>query len=518
MTAPHFKLEDYRTVLKLITDSCYFTSIDLKDAYFSLTIKKDHRKYLRFRFENKTYEFNCLPFGLNLGPYIFTKITRPVLKYLRERNIICSAYLDDFLIIERNKEECARNVKSVYDLLSKLGFILNLDKSELIPKQKIIYLGFKINSVEMTISLPQARKEKVLERLSVFLNKKVCRIREFARLIGTLVATKPAVKYGWLHLKNLERVKYIALSLKNNDYNAKMILPDCLKTEFIWWLDKIPNSKQPIRNKSFKMEIYSDASKTGWGANCGEDKTHGFWNQDEKLFHINYLELLAAFNALKTFAKNIFNENLILRIDNVTAIASINKMGSVQYKNLNEISRKIWDWCESKNIFVYASYISSSRNSIADSESRIKNVSTEYELNDNIFHEITMKLGVPNIDLFASYQNKKCDKFISWHPDPEAICVDAFTINWDTYYFYAFPPLSQIGKVLEKIVHDKATGILVVPDWPSQFWYPRFKELLIEKPLKFQPFDGLLLSPFRSQGHPLQKATLVAGKLFGGHL
>lgn len=368
----------------------------------------------------------------------------------------------------------------------------------------------------MTIGLPQVRKVSVIKKLLEIKNKKVCHIREFARLIGTLVATKPAVKYGWLHLKNLEREKYIALSLKHNDYNAKMLVPNYLQTEFNWWLNIIPNSKQLIKSRPFKMEIFSDASKTGWGANCGNAKTHGFWTKAETLLHINCLELVAAFNGLKTFARFITNENILLRVDNITAIASINKMGRVQYKYLNKISQEIWDWCESRNIFILASYISSSENIIADSESRIKNVFTEYELNKNVFREITLNLGSPEIDLFASYQNKKCDKFISWHPDPESMCVDAFTINWTRYFFYAFPPFSLIGKVLEKIVNDEATGILVVPDWPSQSWYPQFKELLIKKPLKFPYFKDLLLSPFRLTEETLPRTTLVAGRLFGG--
>lgn len=518
ITAPHFKIEDHRTVLKLITDSCFFCSIDLKDAYFSLAVKDKYQRYLRFCHEGQTYQFTCLPFGLNIAPYIFTKITRPILKYFRERNILCSAYLDDFIIIANTYTECLKNTNVVYNLLSDLGFNINYSKCKLTPSQEITYLGFTINSIKMTIRLPEERKNKVLGILKLFLNKKSCYIRDFAKLLGTLVATKPAVKYGWLHLKSMEREKHIALSLNNNSYSAKMALPRYIKTEILWWMNNIPISKKPIKEKPFRIEIFTDASNTGWGANCGRFKTHGFWNENEKQCHINYLELLAAFNGLKTFAKHLSNENILLRIDNITAIASINKMGSVRFKKLNDISHKIWQWCESKNNFIHAAYISSSKNVIADSESRITNTNTEYELSKDVFQKIINILGTPNIDLFASYQNTKCEKFISWQPDPESMCVDAFTVNWKAYYFYAFPPFSLIGRVLEKIVLEKASGILVVPDWPSQFWYPRFKDLLTSEPLKFSYFDGLILSPFRSTLDHLQNITLVAGKLYGGRL
>lgn len=147
-----------------------------------------------------------MPFGLNLGPYIFTKITRPILQYLRGQNIVCSANFRWFLVITKNQED-SKDVKVICDLLSSLlGFWLNLNKSELIPKQEITYLGFNINSNDMTVGLPQCRKDKILGKISMFLNRKSCKIRDFAGLIWTLIAVKPAVKYWWLHIK-MERQK-----------------------------------------------------------------------------------------------------------------------------------------------------------------------------------------------------------------------------------------------------------------------------------------------------------------------
>ena len=40
-------------------------------------------------------------------------------------------------------------------------------------------------------------------------------------------------------------------------------------------------------------------------------------------------------------------------------------------------------------------------------------------------------------------------------PDPTAEAIDAFTLNWHTLKFYAFPPFSIMPKVLKKIQTDK---------------------------------------------------------------
>lgn len=83
ITTDHFKIEDLRTVLKLITKNCYMSKIDLKDAYYLIKIHPYSRKFLRFQFEQELYEFNVLPFGLSTAPYIFTKIMKPIIRLLR---------------------------------------------------------------------------------------------------------------------------------------------------------------------------------------------------------------------------------------------------------------------------------------------------------------------------------------------------------------------------------------------------------------------------------------------------
>lgn len=74
ITAPHFKLEDIRTAKNIISKNCYMASVDLKDAYFLIPIHYKYKKFLRFNFQGKTFEFQCLPFGLCTAPYLFTKI------------------------------------------------------------------------------------------------------------------------------------------------------------------------------------------------------------------------------------------------------------------------------------------------------------------------------------------------------------------------------------------------------------------------------------------------------------
>ena len=138
---------------------------------------------------------------------------------------------------------------------------------------------------------------------------------------------------------------------------------------------------------------------------------------------------------------------------------------------------------------------------------------TEWELADWAFDSILHKFGSPEIDLFTSYLNAKCVKFISWKNDPQSLAVDAFTMSWTNFYFYAFPPFSLILKVMRKIIIDKAEGIVVAPYWPTQPWFPLYKSLAISPLITLGPNNNLLTSLF-CQSHPLaNKLSLVAAVL-----
>lgn len=115
-------------------------------------------------------------------------------------------------------------------------------------------------------------------------------------LLGKLTAVCPGVRYGWLYTKLFERQKFLALRNSNQNLNAKMSLPEHLSSDFSWWIRRLPTAKNFIWSENFALEIFSDASNTGWGISCSEGRTGGgSWSVKEQQHHINYLELQAVF-------------------------------------------------------------------------------------------------------------------------------------------------------------------------------------------------------------------------------
>ena len=155
-------------------------------------------------------------------------------------------------------------------------------------------------------------------------------------------------------------------------------------------------------------------------------------------------------------------------------------------------------------------------NVIADEKSRVFDDKTEWKLNAQMFQHLVRMLVTPDIDLFASRLNFQLKPYVSWMPDPEACHVDAFTFDWGNYTFYAFPPFSILSRVIKKIETDGDTGILVVPDWPTQAWYSVLRRMMIAQPIRLTWQTNLVSLPFWEGPHPLgRKLQLMACYLCG---
>lgn len=107
------------------------------------------------------------------------------------------------------------------------------------------------------------------------------KIREFAKLLGVLTAATPAVAYSPTFCKRLERYKYLALVFNDNNYEGKLNINKRMLEDLSWWQKNVITGSNPIRTNEFKIEIFSDASLTEWGASCAGVSTHypGFLEQ-----------------------------------------------------------------------------------------------------------------------------------------------------------------------------------------------------------------------------------------------
>ena len=219
-----------------------------------------------------------------------------------------------------------------------------------------------------------------------------------------------------------------------------------------------------------QVTMTTDASQTRWGC----IPTGGSWNPEEADRHINYLETMAVFLGVQSFSDQVPDKHVKVLVDNTTAMACINQMGTCHSIDINSLMIKIWQW-------LTVAHIPGKDNIIADGgESRKSCRETEWALNPQIYQDAIAHLGqTPDIDLFASRLKYKCKLYAFYQPDPGAFVINALHLAWDSPNFYAFPPFCVIQKVLQKIRKDSATGVILVPYWPTQAWWPVLTNMLV---------------------------------------
>ena len=179
--------------------------------------------------------------------------------------------------------------------------LVNLDKLELEPKQIFDFVGYqfdlKVGRVRPTPDRWQNLQEKILE----ILGQPTCPVWQFMSLIGLLTATEKQVHLGRLHMRPIQW--HLKNSWRVPESLEKVIpIPKSLHPHLQWWLqeDNVL-SGQPLHPIKHALQLFTDASKEGWGAHLNERTARGSWSLPESKLHINYLELKAVLLALKEF-------------------------------------------------------------------------------------------------------------------------------------------------------------------------------------------------------------------------
>jgi hypothetical protein len=508
----HFKMESLKQAIHMIRPGAYLASIDIKDAFYSVPIHTSHKKYLKFIWKATPYQFEAMPNGYLDAMRIFAKLLKPVFNTLRKLGFVSIIYVDDTLLYGDTYNECLENVKATLHMLQELGFIIHSTKSVLVPTQRIIFLVFIFDTVAMTITLTDEKKSKIKRLAREVLNKDVS-IRTVSKFIGNLTSSFEGVPQGRLYYRHIEFDKSVSLKLSKGDYEGACYLsPEALE-EVEWWDDNIDQAFGKLKSiPRIDYVIHTDASNDGWGASDGVfPDINGRWSIREQFMHINAQELKAIELAIKSYLPlNRDIRHVRIKSDNTTAISYVNKQGGTHCMALNDLAVDIWEFCMQEGVHISAAHIPGAHNILADTASRVFSDSAEWAIPQKVFDNITKKLGRPQVDMFASRLNKKLDAYASWQPDPESCIIDSMSVSWENTFIYLFPPFSMFWPILSKIEQDRVPqAIIIMPDWPTQSWYPRILKKQLKPPISLS--SKKLYLPGTTKKHPLApKLRLLA--------
>lgn len=519
-----FKMDTLTTALTLVTPHCWMASLDLRHAYYSVGMAEKHWKYLKFMWQGKRYKFTCLPNGYSAGPRKFTKILKPVLALLRCHGYTMLPYIDDTFITSISHDHCMESVDRAANLLENVGFEVHAEKSVFEPTTRIVFLGYVIDSALMIVALDEHKSASVKKMFKQALSKKYLSLRELAQIIGKIISLLPASKWGRLHYRALEMLKIrelkkqkINLFVQDYDYSQTCILTCDARDDIGWWIENVQSVFNYIVPPNPDIEIRTDASGFAWGAYCSGVYANGHFSEKEMPLSINTKETLAIKYGLFSFEKELTGKNVLVRTDNMTALAYVKNQGGTKSDLRNKIAKQIWFWCQKNDIWLSIAHIPGIENVEADSASRNLNERTEWSLNQAVFDILNEEFGPLDIDLFASRLNKKLPIYVSWQPDPYAMYIDAFSLNWSEFNsMFLFPPFRLIGRCLQKLWTELQQGslaVMVAPLWTTQPWWSllaRFQHTIVMLPSRPAPVK-LPWDPV--QDHPLQSLQLLAVSL-----
>ena len=479
------------------------TSIDLKDTYFHIPIQEQSRKYLRFHVQGRAYQFKALPFSLSTAPLEFTVVAKEVKLMAMHKCIRIHQYLDNWLVRARSHHICLQHTRILVKMCQDVGWLVNTEKSELEPKQVFDFVGYQFHLRSGLVRPTPDRWQNLQAKVQALLLVPTCPVRQFMSLIGLLTATEKQVHLGWLHMRPIQ------WHLKNNwrvpESIEKVIpIPRSLHPHLQWWLEESNVLQgQPMHPVKHALQIFTDASKEGWGAHLDERTARGCWSLPESKLHINYLELKAVVLALKEFQNICSGRIVLVATDNTTVVSYINKEGGMRSGPLCALLWRILTWCTKKQVTLKARHIPGRLNVVANKLSRLgQTIQTEWSLLPEVFKTLCNRWHLPQIDLFATRFNKKLPQFVSPVPDPLAIAVDALTLPWEDLDAYAFPPTAILGKVVEKLQDSPCRRIiLIAPGWPNMPWFWDLVTMSSRVPLSRPNLPNLLTRPFNQIPH-----------------
>ena len=373
-TVSYATIDDAIRLIKRSGRGCYLAKTDIKNAFRIIPIHPDDYHLLGMKWKGEYYYDRCMPMGCRSSCKTFETLSTAVEWIAREKLRIKSILhlLDDFLIINGTYKACAQQLELFIQTCSYLGIPIAPEKT-VGPASVLSFAGIELDSNRMEARLPTDKVAKCTQLIGNFLKRKRVSLKELQSLIGLLNFACSVVKPGRAFLR---RLIDLTIGIKCAHFSIRLSRES--KKDLRVWQSFLSgfNCKSFFLSEywlnSFKLNLFTDASGAlGFGAIFGKHWCYGEWPPGWAYRNIAILEFYPIVLSLYLWGHEMRNQCILFFTDNEALVHVINKQ-SCRDKQLMFFVRKLVLVCLHNNIVFKAKHVPGSKNTLADSLSRLQ--------------------------------------------------------------------------------------------------------------------------------------------------
>ncbi|KAH0621469.1 hypothetical protein JD844_022821 [Phrynosoma platyrhinos] len=223
-----------------------------------------------------------------------------------------------------------------------------------------------------------------------------------------MASTTFVTAWAQLHFRPLQSWFLSVFDPVQDSPSRCLAVPRAVARSLRWWLDPANVcSGMPFSLPQPQLSLTTDALMEGWKAHVNDLMIHGHWNKNEKMLHMNELEMLAVLKALRAFEPVLRGKVVLLSTDNITVMYCLNKQGGTKSPPLLQASLQVWNWCLAHNIVLQAIHLPGQENEL-DQLSRSADSCHEWRLHPEAVARLFRLWGEPEVDAFATHLNSHC--------------------------------------------------------------------------------------------------------------
>ena len=375
-------------IVRQLGRGCFMAKVDVRAAYRCIPVRPADWPLLGMQWGGHYYFHRTLPFGLRSACHLWERYAT-ALEWIAKSEFSVehtTHYVDDTFLAGDTEASCAHSIARFKEAELELGVPDAPDKT-VGPSTSLTYLGIRIDSMDMSISLDITRVADILQLLGEWHSRASCTLRQLQSLIGILSWAAQVVRHGRTFLQHL---RDIAVTHARVSDSQSIPLTAQAHEDLDWWSQYLGQWngisllwEEEWMDRTDVRLPHTDACVAGFAAVCGAAWFHREWTPAQQLLarddtmgrdSMPWKELYAIVAAAATWGELWERKKVIFVTDCMPVVQALAK-GASRTRRIMQLIRALHFYAARYHFMYRAEHIAGAKNTIADELSRVFDVS-----------------------------------------------------------------------------------------------------------------------------------------------